>query len=54
MIAKGLATLEAALGRPAETLRSAPVGLHLRHLVSNFSALQRTNESFRLTAAEGG
>ncbi len=36
MIAKGLATLKAALGRPAETLGSAPVGLHLRHSVSNF------------------
>jgi hypothetical protein len=36
MIAKGLAALETALGRPAETLGSAPVGLHLRHCVSNF------------------
>jgi hypothetical protein len=35
MIAKGLATLKTAFGRPAEALGSAPVGLHLRHFVSN-------------------
>ncbi len=36
VIEMGLGSLEAALTRPAEALRGAPVGFHLRHFLLHF------------------